>query len=89
MGRTNRSSPAYRAAAARFKAGRYPCHLELGPACTGHGTTVDHCPPIGDMDERTWFARGGVLLPACRPCQDRQGGKLAHSHPYATTRWQW
>lgn len=82
-----RSTVAYRDAARRFKAGAYPCHLAAGPWCTGRGTTVDHVPPLSTAHSHdTWR---GLYLPACKPCQDRQGGQLAHHHPHATTRWHW
>lgn len=68
------------------KANRPPCTLATGPWCTGVGLTPDHQPPIGKIDEATWWARGGQLHPACQPCQSRQGADLRNG---TGNEWTW
>lgn len=54
------------------------CHLEVSDACemalTFETLTVDRIVP-GCLGGR--YTRDNIR-PACRPCQDSQGGKLAH-----------
>lgn len=70
MGSEGRRSSAYRRVAAEFKTGAYPCWI-----CGERpGTTVDHQPPLSAFPHHTLWQ--GVYKPACKPCQDSQGGKI-------------
>ena len=70
MGSAGRRSATYVAARKRFQAGGFPCWLKL-PGCTGIGTSPDHDPPLGTFAHPNDWQ--GVLRPACRACQARQG----------------
>lgn len=72
MGKPGYNNPTYLQAQALYRTGRYPCHF----GCGRPGTTVDHSPPLSTTPTGgTWR---GDLLPACKPCQDAQGGQLSH-----------
>ena len=48
------------------------CHI-----CGAPSDTVDHDPPLSSFpDWRSWKGR---LRPACRRCQNRQGGRVVHN----------
>lgn len=70
MGSEGRRSSAYKTVATEFKTGKYVCHL-CGEA---PGLTVDHDPPLSAFPH--WRMWSGRLLPACKSCQDRQGGQI-------------
>lgn len=84
MGRTGRRSAAYKAAAAEYRAGRYPCWI-----CHERpGTTVDHDPPLSTAAHPALWT--GRLRPACPTCQGRQGQRLTTSlryGPRTSRRW--
>lgn len=82
MGSEGRRSSAYRRLSAEFKTGRYPCHIcGLRP-----GVTVDHVPPLSSFAHHSLWR--GRWLPACKPCQSRQGGALAAERTAARRRWK-
>lgn len=77
-----RRSAAYVAARREFQTGRYPCALEL-PGCTRIGLTVEHDPPLHTAPSpELWRGR---YLPACQPCQSRQGAAITNTRH----RWRW
>ena len=71
MGSEGRRSSAYRRVSAEFKSGAYVCHI----CKTRPGLTVDHIPPLSSFPH--WRMWQGEYRPACKPCQDRQGGHLS------------
>ena len=75
MGSRGRSSPAYRAARAQFKAGNYRCAL-AGPKCEGRGWWVEHSPPLSAFaTPEQWV---GIFVPACPTCQRQQGASVTN-----------
>ncbi len=81
MGSEGRRSSAYRRVSAEFKTGAYVCHL-----CNERpGTTVDHIPPLSAFPH--WRMWQGEYRPACKPCQDRQGGRLRAEQTSHARRW--
>lgn len=44
--------------------------------CGAPGTTADHIPPISAFRPGEWR---GVLRPACKPCQDKEGADISRA----------
>ncbi len=84
MGRDGRRSKAYLTAAREYRTGNHPCHF----GCGQPGTTVDHQPPLSTAPTPDQWQ--GVLLPACRRCQSRQGGLIRQAkRRRAVKRWSY
>lgn len=79
-GRQGRNTPAYRVAALTYKTGKYTCHI----CGENPGTTVDHQPPLSNFPHpNLWH---GQLLPACQPCQSKQGNQISQRNRRQKTR---
>jgi hypothetical protein len=76
-----RRDAAYLAAKRRFQQGDLPCHH----GCGRPGTTPDHDPPLDGTNPALW---NGRFLPACQPCQSRQGAAITNAKR-AKRRWTW
>jgi hypothetical protein len=72
-----RRSAAYVRAREEFKRNHHPCTLASGPWCTGRGTTVEHDPPLSTAPSPAQWR--GRYLPACPPCQHRQGAAIRNT----------
>lgn len=85
MGSAGRRNAVYTKTRTLYQQGNHPCTLASGPWCTGRGTTVEHDPPLSTFPHPDLWQ--GQLLPACKPCQSRQGAAIASQ--LKANAWQW
>ena len=79
-----RRSAAYVRARTLYQTGAYLCHV-----CGQRpGTSVDHVPPLHTAPH--YLLWRGDYLPACLPCQHKEGGTIRANHTRkANPTWQW